>query len=244
MSVLTNTYLKNDSALKFYLPLNENTGSSVADGSGNGNTGTWNGTLGSQWTPGVFGFSAGNFNGSDNFVDCGSPSNLGLSGNQPFTLCAWIKMTGLNLDGAVVAYGGAANGRVIAIDQNSDYSMRSIHFGSDHVYTAKYDQGIWTHCAIVYDGTTEKLYKNGLDTGESWSPTALVLQASDALRVGSASWNTTRVGACAIAEVALFNRALISQEIALLGSPAEVGTYNLARNVRVGNGMSRSESAT
>jgi len=45
----------------------EGTGSTVNDTSSNGKTGTWQGTLGSQWTQGKVG-KAGKFNGSNNYV--------------------------------------------------------------------------------------------------------------------------------------------------------------------------------
>ena len=49
----------------------EKTGASINDISGNGYTGTWNGTGASHWTTGKFG-SAGNFNGTDDYISQGT----------------------------------------------------------------------------------------------------------------------------------------------------------------------------
>jgi prepilin-type N-terminal cleavage/methylation domain-containing protein len=59
--------LYNPSGLIGYWPLNEGSGSSTIDASGNGNAGTWSGgtTNGSYYTSGIIGSYAGNFNGND-----------------------------------------------------------------------------------------------------------------------------------------------------------------------------------
>ncbi|KKQ23516.1 MAG: hypothetical protein US38_C0014G0003 [Candidatus Roizmanbacteria bacterium GW2011_GWC1_37_12] len=54
-----------------YWNFDEKTGASVNDISGNGYTGTWNGTGASHWTTGKFG-SAGNFNGTDDYISQGT----------------------------------------------------------------------------------------------------------------------------------------------------------------------------
>jgi hypothetical protein len=200
----------------FYSEFVENTGSDVADISGNGNDGTWQGTLGSQWTTGILD-SAGNFNGTDNFVDYGSPSNLGLTGDCSFTISAWVYMTSLNLDGAILSLGaGGSTGRVIAMAQYSDYSIRSIHWGSDHVFTAVYTQNGWTHVVITYDSSTstEKLYRNGTDTSESWTPSNLDMQSGSALYVGKCTWQNVFLGQCRVERVGIWDRALTSAEVA------------------------------
>lgn len=54
-----------------YWNFEDGNGSTVNDTSANSNTGTWNGTLGAQWTTGKFG-KGGNFNGTNNYVSIAS----------------------------------------------------------------------------------------------------------------------------------------------------------------------------
>jgi len=66
----------------------EGNGNSVNDTSGNGNTGTWNGTLNSQWTQGKIG-KAGNFNGTNNEVT----TTTSFVNPQDFSISVWFKTT-------------------------------------------------------------------------------------------------------------------------------------------------------
>ena len=74
-----------DSACELFLPFDETSGQSAFDLSGNGNTGTATGTT---IVDGVFG-KARSFNGSSDFVDCGSGASLDIL--SKFTFEAWIK---------------------------------------------------------------------------------------------------------------------------------------------------------
>lgn len=73
--------------LAIYYGFEDGSGSSVSDASGQGNTGTWNGTLGSQWGTGLRG-GGGVFDGSTNYVT--SPKATILN-SATFTLAFWLK---------------------------------------------------------------------------------------------------------------------------------------------------------
>jgi hypothetical protein len=77
-----------DPSLVGYWTLDEGSGSTVYDYSGNNATGSWQGTLGSQWASGRVGNRAGNFNGSDNYVDVGNSSII--EPTSAGTYSAWI----------------------------------------------------------------------------------------------------------------------------------------------------------
>jgi len=68
--------------------MDEKTGTTANDSSGNGNNGTWGGT-GSHWTTGKFG-GVGSFNGTNDYVGMGNILNMGTSN---FSLSAWVKST-------------------------------------------------------------------------------------------------------------------------------------------------------
>lgn len=78
------------SGLVAYWNFNEGSGNIVNDDTGNGNTGTWNGTLGGQWTTGKIGYG-GNFTGS-NYVLFSS----GSSNYTNVTVSAWFKTSSNN----------------------------------------------------------------------------------------------------------------------------------------------------
>ena len=92
-----------DADLKLYLPFDETSGATAHDLSGNGNTGTATGTT---IVPGVFG-KARSFNGSSDFIDCGSGSSIDITAD--LTLEAWINVHDYTVKNAVfnAGYNGA-----------------------------------------------------------------------------------------------------------------------------------------
>ena len=72
----------------------DNSGSVVADNSGSGNTGTWNGT-GTHWSPGKLG-PAGKFNGSDDYVNIPHNSSFNVT---DFTVSLWLYYNGTGAAG-------------------------------------------------------------------------------------------------------------------------------------------------
>jgi hypothetical protein len=80
----TNTSLA--SGLVAYWNFNENTGTTLYDASGNGNTATLEGTTGSQWVTGISG-SGLSFNGTSNYV---ISSSL-VAAPSTYSISAWFK---------------------------------------------------------------------------------------------------------------------------------------------------------
>ena len=66
--------------------LNEGSGSTASDSSGNNNDGTLVGNP--QWVVGVAG-SALEFNGTSDFVNCGNDESLDITG--PITITCWMR---------------------------------------------------------------------------------------------------------------------------------------------------------
>ncbi len=161
-----------------YLNFNENTGSTVNDRSGQGNTGTWAGTLGNQWSIGKIG-SAGNFNGIDNKVTL---TNLTTSQTY-FTVEAWVKPQ---------VWGSSSDNQYIvdkdifcAITYN-DFPFSLFVDGTGTTYTTRIGNGTdfvghieskggyapntWHHVVSRYDGSIFQLYVDGaLASSDSWS---------------------------------------------------------------------------
>jgi hypothetical protein len=198
--------------------LNEGSGVTTADGSGNNSNGTLVNSPG--WTAGVYGNGL-SFDGT-NHVDLGNPSSLRLTGSM--TLSAWINI-GTNPwdDGAIVAKLGVAGWQLktspdtgvrTAAIQISSNGSNSIQRYSSTVLTPNN----WYHIAGVYDAAARTLsvYVNGnLDNGVL-SGTVPAAQSDAPFNVNIAQ-RTGNPGTFnfqgRIDEVHIFNRALSASEI-------------------------------
>jgi PKD repeat protein len=196
----------------------EGSGSTTADLSGNGFTGTLvNGPI---WTTGRYGGGV-SFNGSS-YIDLGNPASLQLTGSM--TLTAWIKISANPADdGAIVAKLGSAGwqlkttpdtGPRTAGIQISSNGSDSIQRYSNAVLAAN----TWYHLAGVYDAAARTLsvYVNGVLDNGVLSGTIPASQFNSGERVDIAQrtglpgqFNFLGV----IDEVHVFNRALSGAEI-------------------------------
>lgn len=189
---------------------NEDSGTTIADSSGNGNTGTYHGesfndgTLknGPQWVDGKYG-KALQFDGSDDYVDCGNDSSLNL--DNEVTVEAWVKPIAVPSSGeglaskADLSYGLTyyVNGQVYF------YTYSGSHFSTTSLPT-----GEWSHVVGTYDGTTRRLYVNGVLKDEDNDP-GLSLSSSAKFKIGYYSGYFNGL----IDEVRIYNRALSEAEI-------------------------------
>jgi hypothetical protein len=198
---------------------NAGSGTTVADASGNGNTGT---ITGATWTTaGRFG-SALSFNGSSNMVTVNDANSLDLTTGM--TLTAWVYPT--------VAPSGW---RTIVAKERSGGVVYFLHAGSTSnnrpatgVYISNAERQLfggsrlsantWTHLAATYDGTTQRLYVNGVQVS-SRAQTGTIQTSTNPLRIGGNSpYGEFFQGR--IDEVHIYNRALTQAEIqAVMNTP-------------------------
>ena len=75
MGIKLRTNDDNNANLVANWPMKEGTGSSIADLSGNGNTGT---ITGATWVKTTGGDSCLSFDGTDDYVDCGNNASLSM----------------------------------------------------------------------------------------------------------------------------------------------------------------------
>ncbi|MDZ7586549.1 MAG: DUF2341 domain-containing protein, partial [Patescibacteria group bacterium] len=149
--------------------MDEKTGGYTYDTSGNGNTGTWNGT-GSHWATGKIGAS-GQFNGSDDYVSVSDSNSLDVTSISIETWIKpsnnWYKNIGTN-PGLIHKYGSSAGyllylenlfGTVSLYVPHTNTYLRS----SERTWSA----GSWYHVVATYDGATGsgKMYVNGTQEG-------------------------------------------------------------------------------
>ena len=188
---------------------NEGSGSTTADASGQGNTGT---ISGATWTAsGRFG-GALSFNGTSSWVTVNDAASLHLTSGV--TLEAWVKLT------AVTGWQAAVikeqpGGLAYSLYSNTDRNVPSgtIHTTSDvNLYgNLKVPVNTWTHLATTYDGATLRLYVNGAQVS-SQAVAGQMPTSTSPLRMGGDSvWGEYLNGL--IDEVRIYNRALSAAEI-------------------------------
>ena len=156
-----------DPDLKLYLPFDETSGATAHDLSGNGNTGTATGTT---IVPGVFG-KARSFNGSSDFIDCGSGSSIDITAD--LTLEAWINVHDYTVKNVVFNTG--IDGAYLLDLYAADVPENKVLFWHNSTIVLNISnvlQPIDTrqHIAVTRSHTIDKkvrLYVNGLLKGTS-----------------------------------------------------------------------------
>ncbi len=208
-----------DPALVAAYAFNEGTGTTIADASGNGNTGTLHGAT---WTDaGQYG-QALSFNGTDAYVDLGNSDSLQLT--ESMTISAWINSTAYPYDDAAIVSKGLGAGG-FQLDTTIDTGPRTIGFkltNASGAYMIRYGSTTlapnqWYHVTGVYNAGTRTMdvYLNGvLDNGQLVG-TVTSTQQTSALNVvlGKRSGANGYEFNGRIDEVRIYDRAISLTEI-------------------------------
>jgi hypothetical protein len=217
-----------------YWLLDEDSGSTAYDASGNGNNGSLNGGI-TQGEPGILGRSAYSFDGSDDAVTISDSQILKLTGS--LTISMWVNPNNLGAqreNPIHKAYGGEFS--FVFEDTNDDPAgTLSTYFGSaggngspyaHNQWTDVASDNTWTHLCWVRDNNAQevKLYKNGTRWSKNkiqteWETTSA---SNNDMQIGSGYTNTFDGS---ISEVRLYNRALTSSEIQYLYEVSQRGRY-------------------
>lgn len=159
----------NENLTSFY-KFDENTGTSVGDASGNGNTGTWQGTLGSQWNTGKIN-SGGNFNGTDNYVSTTTQYNNPLN----FSTSLWFKSSSvagtplLNFQSGQTGTTNDSTDRDMYLDTNGKVRF-NVYTGVEVsiVSANSYNDNAWHFAVATSDSLgNNTLYVDGISVGTS-----------------------------------------------------------------------------
>jgi len=206
----TNNFGLQDTTMMGWWKFDEGTGTTATDSSTNGNHGT---ITGASWTNDGKVCKALDFDGSDDYVDCGSDTSLDIT--DTITVAAWVK---LNNGGSDIWYDTVRRqtGYEISIQRGSSGIIEiALNDGSWHWYdsvsTINLD-GTWYHIAFTWEKSTGKvrIYINGnLDVERNGITNSL--QSTGKLWIGGAgtAWSTYGI----IDEVKIYNRALTADEI-------------------------------
>jgi len=187
----------------------EGTGSTVADGSGNGNNGT---ISGASWTTsGKYG-SGLMFDGTGARVTAADAASLHLTTRM--TLEAWVNPAAVSNTWRDVIYKENDNYFLEATSDNNDVPAGGGTIGgADAVAygTAPLATNTWTHLAVTYDGATLRLYVNGAQVS-SQAQTGNIATSTNPLQIGGDSINGQYFQGT-IDEVRVYNRALTAAQI-------------------------------
>src|SRR5262245_61392620 len=223
LSAITSTARAQTAGLVAAYGFAEGAGPTVADSSGNNNTGT---ISGATWTTaGKFG-SALAFNGSTAVVTVQSSPSLQLT--TAMTLEAWVFPTTTptgwraivdkNVDGYYLMASSDPNNRPAAGGTWTTGNQNTAGPAALPVNT-------WTHLAATFDGATVRLYVNGAQVA-SQAQTAPLAPTTGTLQIGGDSYPGENF-AGVIDEVRVYNRALSAAEIqADMVAPVGGGTPN------------------
>ncbi len=203
--------------------LDEASGATITDGSGNGHNGVLQGP-GWSWLPGRFGSDV-HFSGSDLVAVSGFPA-----ATASYTVSAWVLIASADLGPPVenllsteVLGGGWA---LYATMDPGDlaYNFRYATNGPQQYWSVWCNDCLtpdsWTHVAAVVDDTagTLKLYV-GSSPPVTVPVTTDILPGSSTLDVGrSAQLQPAFPAVGALDDIAIYNRALAPEEIAALGA--------------------------
>lgn len=194
-----------DSGLVGYWKLDENTGTSAADGSTNGNTGTL--TNGPTWTTGQIG-SAVNFDGSNDYIEAGSSTTLQSS---VFTYAAWINPTGASI--RTIKGNNSSGGPQFRLTSGGALEFLKQSVGSIATTTPTVTNSVWSHVALTYDSSGRYVfYINGIPVGSGTSGQSFSF-SSVQIGIRDAGSGGAELFSGIIDEFRMYDRVLTADEV-------------------------------
>ncbi len=191
----------------------------VKDRSGQGNDGSPSGIATSTfYSSGKLG-QAFNFDGSNDYIDLGSPSALNISGS--FTMSAWVRTNTVSAYQAVYNQMSTANNlgefQFRISDTGKLQFFRRDSQGATSVLLAAgvtaLSTGTWYHLVGTYDGTTYTVYINSVsDVSTTGSASNYTASAGAKTTIGAAEAAAYPFNGI-IDDVRVYNRALTAAEV-------------------------------
>ena len=206
----TATTLSQISGLVAAYSFDEGSGNIVNDLSGNGNTGTLSNTT---WTSSAKYGDALVFNGISSLVTIPNSSSLDLTNGM--TIEAWVNPSIANTSWADVVYKGADNYYLEASSNPTGVPGGGATIGSNDettLGTTALGINTWSYLALTYDGTTLRLYVNGVQVS-SITQSGLITTSTNPLQIGGDTLHTNQYFQGTIDEVRVYDVALNETQI-------------------------------
>ena len=168
---------------------------------------------------------AGSFDGIDDRAEIPNNARLNFTGNA-LSISAWVRPDAVQ-GGTIVNKWYAMDSYMLAL-QNGQYAFTVAFPGGTWGTTvdvyAPATPGVWTHVAGVWDGTTSRIYLNGV-LQDSAPASGTLQQSTRPVVIGSHPGWASFDGL--IDEVRLYNVALSSAQVTGLAAPPEIGNRGL-----------------
>jgi hypothetical protein len=150
-----------DDSLVAWWKLDDGSGTTAAESSGNGNNGTLEGNP--EWTTEGKVNGALNLDGDGDYVDCGEDDSLDIEGE--ITVCAWVNIR--SVSGAwMAAVAKGENSWRLGVNNNATTIHWGVNSWTETSYSVNSDTDIgtdeWHHLAGTHDGTDIKIYIDGV----------------------------------------------------------------------------------
>ena len=184
------------------------------DGTTNDSAGSNHGTAqgGPLFAAGQIG-QAMDFDGQDDFVETGkTASSLGIGGNDPRTVAAWVLTRSFNNGGIfdVGARSGAQDFCLRTLTTDNQWRIQYWGGANDHDFTYP-TLNEWVHFGLIHDGTNTKLYADGFLIVDV--PRTLNTPDTNPFQIGVYGWQNNFFNGL-IDDVQVYNRALSDAEVA------------------------------
>lgn len=203
-----------------YWKMDENTGQSMNDISGNDNTGNIGDTTSSEasdatWTTGKYG-SALQSNGTSTWSEIPDTDTIDFAYNKDFSVGFWVKNIGGGTDDAIVEKWAGSGGYPYAFRYGAGNSVRFVRYDSS-VFplidgTKTINDSAWHYIAGVKDGSTLRLYIDGVADGTVTDTTTGTTTNSSAIYLGMRGDGNEKFNG-SVDDVKIYNYARTSGQI-------------------------------
>jgi uncharacterized protein (TIGR02145 family) len=221
-----------------YYPFNGN----ANDASGNGNNGTVNGATLTTDRFGDVG-KAYSFNGVSNFIEIANNSIFNFESQNRYSISYWIKPQTLSSSQAQViimkqdGIGDSQDGWNSFIEPNQKLNFY-VRNGVGAPYSGcnygNLSVGTYIHVIQIFKSDSVSVYLNGIKVGAASTNGAVVGNNSSSIFFGKAWWGLTYPNTIgyngSLDDIAIYNRALSSQEISNLYSSSAPCIANITNN--------------
>lgn len=168
-----------------------------------------------------------NFGGVDDYIDV-DPLTIGITGDNPTTMAAWVLNTDTTLRQSVFAYGNTSTNQTRGLEvgtphSGTRYNMCFHIWGSGYSTTNNaFTENVWHYCVITYagGGTTSanvKLYIDASDAGfttQFGSDNQTLATTNNNIRIGMRHGSYTTMDFVGqVGPVQMYNRALTPEEV-------------------------------
>ena len=211
--------------------LDETSGTSAADATGNGQTGTLTHMSGSQWTTGTVD-GALDFDGVDDHVEIANDATLQLTSG--LTIAAWIKGDAWGASSSVnpILRKGTTtpvNYQLAIADQKVSLMLDDVDGGGGIRGDTSLNTGQWYHVAATWDGVDVRIYVDGvLDNDPPDARSGTLGTDTRSLYIGGRSGGDDYFDGC-LDGVRLYAEALSATDILALTKPFSFREFTEAK---------------